>query len=71
MPHRVRASSETSVIDEINNNNRASNFEPAIRIILLHLNFGFLQYFPKECVFMQPAKQTESAYQLYNNNMCF
>lgn len=37
MPHRVSANSEISVIDEISNNNRASNFEPAIRIILKHL----------------------------------
>lgn len=37
IPQRVRASNETRVIDEINSNNRASNFEPAIRIILEHL----------------------------------
>lgn len=39
IPHRVRASNDTRVIDEINSNNRASNFEPAIRIIVEHLNW--------------------------------
>lgn len=34
IPHRARANSEINVIDDISNSNRASNFEPAIRIIV-------------------------------------
>lgn len=38
MPHRVSASNEINVSDDINNNSLASNFEPAIRTIVNHLN---------------------------------
>lgn len=38
MPHRVSANNDINVIDDISSNSLASNFEPAIRTIVNHLN---------------------------------
>lgn len=42
-PHRVNASSDINVTDDINNNNLASNLEPAIRTIFA--TFGQHNYY--------------------------